>query len=179
MLDTYMLADLEEKIRFELDENLTRILTVLNQQDRLQEFLQMIGLDDLLQDDREYSCVKNGKIIVLGQCEVHRDKLEGIAKSLGVDKNRFEFYLDYEDGKSFDPRHIHWKLELYSLVIVGPMPHKGKGIGDNGSTISVMENDEGYPPVIKAGKGGLKAISRSSFRDALEEALDKGWIVAA
>lgn len=130
----------------------------------------------IVHNDRSTKQVRDHEI---KRVRVVRDKLEGIAKSLGVDKNRFEFYLDYEDGKSFNPRRIHWKLELYSLVIVGPTPHKGKGIGDHGSTISVMENEEGYPPVIKAGKGGLKAISRSSFRDALEEALDKGWIVAA
>ena len=51
------------------------------------------------------------------------------------------------------------------------MPHKTSGTGDFSSAITRMEQDEGFPPVIRLGSNDLK-ISKSSFKAALEEAIN-------
>lgn len=49
---------------------------------------------------------------MIGCSEVDKEKLGAVAKNMGFDRDRFEFYLDYEDAKKFDfkklsgPRNI-------------------------------------------------------------------------
>ena len=47
------------------------------------------------------------------------------------------------------------------------MPHSGKIKGNYRSIISALENQEGYPPVVRIGGKKLK-ITKTSFREALE-----------
>lgn len=54
--------------------------------------------------------------------------------------------------------------------MVGPMPHSTESKGDYSSVISAIENEEGYPPVIRMGKNTLK-ITKSDFREKLENAI--------
>ena len=72
---------------------------------------------------------KTGKIVVIGQSDVKPEVLLSIAKQLGLDKKRFELYLEYEDAKKFNFQKIQWQ-PTYSLLMVGPMPHSGSGKGD-------------------------------------------------
>ena len=56
-----------------------------------------MGLENLL-SYRKSMYNKQGKIVVIGQSETKINKLLAVAKELGFDKNRFEFYLDYNEG---------------------------------------------------------------------------------
>lgn len=175
MLSIEQLEELEDQIREEFNENLTRILTLLNQQGKLDSFLELLGMTNLLHPEPLYRCFPNGKIVVLGESKVSERELLGVAKNLGLDKKRFEFHLEYNDAKSFDCRKMHCEPS-YSLVLVGPMPHSGAGKGDASSVITAMENTIGYPPVYRLGTNELK-ISKSGFRTALEEAIANRDIV--
>ena len=93
-----------------------------------------------------------------------------VAKKLGIDKKRFEFYLDYEDAKTFNFRKMQWQPS-YSLIMVGPMPHSGAGKGYGSSIISTLENEDGYPPVVRLGSNSLK-ITKSDFKAKLEEMIE-------
>ena len=168
MLGIEELEALEENIRAEIDENLTGILTRLNREGKLDDLLQLLNIQPI--EESHYLCYDNGTIIVIGESKVSETDLIGVAKSMGFNKNRFEFYLDYEDGKHFDSSRIQWNPS-YSLIMVGPMPHSGEGKGNYGSVIAAMEQDEGYPPVIRLGSNGLK-ITKSDFRAKLQEAID-------
>ena len=175
LLSLDQLEELEERLNDELSENLMSILTRLNRAEKLGEFLSLLGLSSLLIEEPRYKCYDNGTIIVIGASKVSEDDLKGVAKSMGFDKRRFEFYLDYDDGKKFDPRTIQWN-PAYSLVMVGPMPHSGIGKGDFGSVISAMEQSEGYPPVVRLGTANSLRISKSDFRAKLQEACDRKLI---
>ena len=124
MLDVEELLELEDNIRKELDDHLPAALSMLNRTGELETFLKMLGMEDLLQSKPLYQVYKTGKIIVIGRSDVKAEVLLSIAKSLGLSKDRFELYLDYEDGKTFDFEKAHWKPQ-YALIMVGPMPHSG------------------------------------------------------
>lgn len=178
MLTINELMDLEDNLRAALEDNLTGILTNLNRQEKLGELFSLLGLSSLLNDAAESNgtFLKNGRIVVIGASEVPERHLMGVAKNLGIDKDRFEFYLDYEDGKKFEYSKLYYQSN-YSLVMVGPMPHSSTGKGDYSSAIAAMEATEGYPPVMRIEISGLRAISKSAFRMKLQEALDIGVIV--
>lgn len=169
MLDYSALIDLEDALRTELKENLTGILTTLNRTGQLEELLNLLGLSRLLQDDNSYHTLKSGTIIVIGQSDVGADVLAAVAKKCGIDKKRIEFYTEYEDAKTFNFGKTQWN-QNYSLIMVGPMPHSTESKGDYSSVISAIENEEGYPPVIRMGKNTLK-ITKSDFREKLENAI--------
>lgn len=163
MLGIEDLLDLEDVLRPALDEQLEEILTRLNRTGKLEQFLDLLGMRDLLGGDFERPL--DGKIIVIGQSEVPRETLAAVAKSMGFDKERFEFYLDYEDAKTFNFKKTQWSPS-YSYILVGPMPHSGAAKGDYSSVITALEQDEGYPPIIRLGNSSLK-ISKASFREGL------------
>ena len=69
--------------------------------------------------------------------------------------------------KTFNFKKMYYKPQ-YALVMVGPMPHSGVGKGDSGSIVAALENDEGYPPVVRLGSNGLK-ITKTDFKNKLDE----------
>ena len=56
------------------------------------------------------------------------------------------------------------------------MPHSGKEKGEHGSIIAAIENQEGYPPIIRLGANGLK-ITKTDFKEKLIEAQNKNVIL--
>ena len=166
MLDVVELCEIEELLREEFNKRFEEILAKLNATGRLDEFLELIGLQRLLGEDDRVISARDGKIIVIGQSDVDKNKLSAVAKNMGFEKDRFEFYLNYEDAKTFDFRKIQWSTK-YCCILVGPMPHSGVSKGDYGSVISALENQEGYPPLVRMGTKELK-ITKNSFREALE-----------
>lgn len=176
MLDVPQLLELEEQLHLELNNRLGEILSFLNRTGRLEEFLELIGLKNLLFHDSTYKAYKNGKIVVLGASNVKQTALLAIAKELGISRDRFEFHLEYKDVQSLNVSLFRYNLN-YSLIMVGPMPHSGVGKEDASSIISAMESKEGYPPVVRLGTNSLK-ISKTDFRNKLQESIDTGKIVA-
>ncbi|MBO4485303.1 MAG: hypothetical protein J5738_07945 [Lachnospiraceae bacterium] len=174
MYDCYELEEIEEKVRFKFENNLEEILTRLNRTEELETFLKMMGLQELVEHDkRVYAC--GGKILVIGQSEIGADKLKGIASGVfGIDKDRVECLLEYEDAKGFDFSKIKYN-EKYSCILVGPMPHSGKVKSKYSGIITSLENDEGYPPVVRMGAQSLK-ITKTSFREALAYAVGNRFV---
>lgn len=97
-----------------------------------------------------------------------------VAHKLGLEKNRFDFYLEYDDAKTFNFKKIQWN-STYTAVLVGPMGHSGAGKGNYSSVISAIESEEGYPPVIRLGSNELK-ITKTNFKNKLMELMDSGKI---
>lgn len=176
MLDVAQLMDLEERLRPELDSRLEEILSRLNRTERLEAFLELVGLKNLLSDDRAYETFKDKTIVVIGASPVKEAVLSAIGERLGISRDRFEFHLEYKDVQSLNVSNFRYNLN-YSLIMVGPMPHSGVGKEDASSIISAMESKEGYPPVVRLGTNGLK-ISKTDFKNKLQESIDTGKIVA-
>lgn len=169
MLGIEELFELEEALRDELNEHLTEVLTKLNRSNQIEGLLRLLGMESLLQKDSGYQVYNDGKIVVIGQSDVKEDALLAVAKSLGINKSRFEFHLEYEDAKMFNFRKLQW-APTYSLVMVGPIPHSGAVKGDYSSIITAIESEEGYPPIVRLGSSTLK-ITKSDFKVKLQEML--------
>ena len=170
MYDINILLEIEERLKNILNDDLLGILTMLNRKEQLEDFLQLVGHPELLPKKMYYQLIKEGKIIVVGRSDVKQKHLEGVAKELGLDVDRFEFYLDYDDGISSKVKSWQFNPNI-SAILVGPMPHSGEAKGDYSSVITALENEYGYPPIRRLGKNGLN-ISKSDFKEKLLDLLD-------
>lgn len=178
MLDIDELDALEETLQKEMPDRWLEVLSRLNRSGELEKLLDLLGMADILKQEQDElnGRLRNGTIVVLGGSEVKEKDLLAIGKGMGLSKDRFEFCLDYYGTKKFNYRKLQWQPN-YSLVMVGPMPHSTAGKDNYGSSVSAMENEAGYPPVVRLGKTELK-ISKTDFREKLEQALNAGTIVA-
>ena len=175
MLSTEELLELEEEVRQELPERLLGALSLANEQGKLQELLSLLLLPDLLEPENKYETHREGKIVVVGGSAVKKEVLLSIAKNLGIDKDRFEFCLDYEGAKRFNFQKMQYAPN-YRVVLVGPMPHSVVGKDDNSSMIAKMENTEGFPRVERLIGGSELKITKSNFREKLQALLEEGYI---
>ena len=169
------LSDLEEKIIKRLSEEITAILSKLNRTERLEEWLDMMNMSDLLQSKDEFYSYRDGKIVVVGGTEVKEDVLLSVAKKLGLDKSRFEFCLDYEQIQKYDLRKMQYAPQ-YRVVLLGPSPHSGRGKGESGSIIAELERSKAYPRVIRMQGSNELKITKSNFKDTLIQLIDENYI---
>ena len=152
--------DLVEELRKELSpERIERMVDSLECDGKLNEFLKLIGREELAEAD--YSPFVHRKIAVLGGSMAKSQHLLGIAKQLGFQKNQFEFCLSYDDMKTYHFEKLR-NSSKYAAIVVGPVPHSTTGTGNYSSVIAAMEKDKGYPPVFRVEK-----ITRSSFRNVV------------
>ena len=171
-----MLLDID-KLEVLLDNVRERILTA-NEDGSLNALLTRMGWSDLLQEnDNGFYSYPSGKIVVLGDSECPANRLLGVAKELGLDKKRFEFCLDYEDAVRYNYRKLQYQPQ-YSVVLAGPLPHKTSGTSGYSSVIAALENDLGYPKVIRLTANQALKITKSNFKAALEELLYTGYLAA-
>ncbi|MDD3052697.1 MAG: hypothetical protein PHR06_16380 [Candidatus Cloacimonetes bacterium] len=170
MFDIAELCEFEEEFKAELEEHLTEILARLNRMERIEELLEILGLQYLLKDISGYSVRNTGKIVVIGHSEVAEEVLASIMRQYGIDKKRIEFCLDYEATKTYNFTKMQWNPD-YSLVLVGPMPHSGNAKGESGSIIAALEHEAGYPPVVRLGSNQLK-ITKSDFKEKIGECIE-------
>ena len=162
----------------ELDEIMDAIMqkvTIANRMGELDELLTKWGLTDFVESTSVYDTYKDGKIAVIGATEVKQEVLEGIIKSCGLDKKRFEFCLEYDKTKTYRYDKIRYNPN-YRLVIFGPVPHSSTGKNDSGSVISEMQTKSGYPRVEVLNDGNMVKISKSNFREVLNKLIEEDYI---
>lgn len=155
----------------ELDDLLDEIgkkVIMANRTGELENLLRSWGLLELIRPNTEYSFkpLKTGKILVLGSSEVKENVLSAICKDVGIEKERLEFCLDYNAVQKYNIRKLQYNPN-YVVVLAGPMPHSGMGKGDSSSMLTEMESQDGYPPVVRLTTGNELKITKSSFKEAL------------
>ena len=171
MLDVMELNVLSVALRslFMDNSKIFERISILNRTGQLNSLLNMLGI---VSSDSVSLPNKRGKIVIVGDSEISKQQLEGIAKECGIAKNRLEFCLDYYEAKRFNFRKLQYN-ENYSAVLVGPMPHSTWGKDDFSSVLSALEKSDGYPPVSRLGSNCLK-ITKSNFKSILMGLLNKG-----
>lgn len=169
------LSVLEDEIISVLPDRITAILSKLNRSGRLEELLELLGMEDLLEREQEFYSYKEGKIVVVGGTDVKEEVLLSIAKNLGIDKSRFEFCLDYKQIQKFDFRRMQYAPQ-YRIVLFGPTPHSGHGKGDSSSIIAELEKSPAYPRVERLVSGSELKITKSNFREMLERLIEEDYI---
>ena len=159
----------------EVIEKITAKVTLANRSGELEELLISWGFGELISKTSTYETDRDGKIVVIGASEVKENVLNGIIKSLGLDKGRFEFCLDYDKAKTFQYSKLRYNPN-YRVVMFGPVPHSSTGKNDSSSVIAEMKNREGYPRVeVLSGNNAVK-ITKSNFKDTLNKLVAENYI---
>lgn len=99
----------------------------------------------------------------------------GIASKLGIDKNRFEFYLDYKHIQKVDFRKMQYAPQ-YRIILFGPVPHSGYGKENGGSILAEVEKSSIYPRVERLLNGNELKITKSNFKEMLEKLIEEDYI---
>ena len=162
----------------ELEEILDKIqdkVISANRLGQLETLLSSWGLSDLLGTESAYATDPKGKIVVIGGSEVKENILLGIIKSLGIDKDRFEFHLDYNETQKYDYKKLRYKPN-YRVVMFGPTPHSSTGKHYSSSVIAEMKNHQGYPRVEVLSANNANKITKSNFRQTLESLIREKYI---
>ena len=167
MLDTSQLEELLDDIRIRIIE--------ANRRGTLEELLEKMGMSDLLEPEDKYETYSNGKIVVIGASDVKEDVLRTIAGKAGVDRNRLEFCLDYNDAQKYNYKKLYYAPQ-YRVVMFGAVPHSTIGTGDSGSLIAEMEHTKGYPRVIRLTAGDRLKITKSNFKKSIEGLVREEYI---
>ena len=171
MLDYEELEEIIEKVK----DAVTQEILLANRVGDLEKLLEGWGFGELIPGASAYETYRDGKIVVIGGSEVKERDLLGIIKDLGLDKNRFEFCLDYDKAKTYQYSKLRYNIS-YRLVIFGAVPHSSTGKLDSSSVIAEMQNQEGYPRVEVLNANNAVKITKSNFRELLQELIDEDYI---
>lgn len=175
MLSIEELSELEDNIMEILPDKITEILSTANRTGSLEELLYLLHMDDFVCQSARFETYKEGKIVVIGGTEIKEEVLLSIGEQLGIDKSRFEFCLDYKNIQKFEFRKMQYAPQ-YRVVLFGPAPHSTHGKGDSGSIIAEMENSDAYPRVERLMSGQELKITKSNFREKLQQLIDEDYI---
>lgn len=154
-----------------LDKLIDKIQTEVFQANALgnvYDVFQKYGCEELIDASApsySYIDLHHSKILVLA-FQLNQDDLRKAAKQEGVDPNRIDF-VEYSPG--FDYGKLRYSSK-YSDVLVGPIPHMGKNIGDASSFLSAYEQaPEEYPKVqrLEDSTGTLK-VTKTAFVSKLK-----------
>ena len=165
-----------------LSEKVMQKICEANRNGSLTQLMANMGWQELLNEscnaNDNFHSLPIGNIVVLGGSEVKERHLRGVCKELGfTDKERFEFYLDYETLQKFKYKDLQWN-DSYRVLLVGPAPHKTSGTGEYASLLSALENEPGFPRIVKMATGNELKITKSNFKAKLTELLESGFLAA-
>lgn len=116
--------------------------------------------------------IENPELHIIGNASVNKQTMEKIASNYGFSKNQLEF-KSYDEIKNRGiDKYIqsHRYSQRVAAIIVGPVPHKVKGMKDHSSLIEALKNTQGAPFTIEAkDKNGNLRISKTSFETAVKK----------
>lgn len=164
-LNTMELGNLSQKLLARINHD----LYMENQNDCVDIFLKKLGYNDFIEEKNAPYNTKNAKILIIGECQIKKEYIMAISKKLGILPKNIEIIDDYEKITNIDFSRFEYN-DNYSDIIVGPCPHKARGIGDHSSFIRMIEHDpEKYPKLIRAMSGEELKITKKSIEIALKQ----------
>ena len=104
------LSALEDEIMSVLPDRITAILSKLNRSGRLEELLELLGMEDLLKQEQDFYSYKEGKIVVVGGTDVKEEVLLSIAKDLS-----FVLIISRYRNLILEECSMHRNIESYCL----------------------------------------------------------------
>lgn len=166
MLQAEHLQELSDKVAEDFLENSVEIISMIFAKGKIDEFLELTGQKHFKDEILSKPKIVAKKILVIGQTSGNSEKdFKTMAQNMGVDPNSLELYLDYHDAKKINFEKFRNKPE-YCAIMIGPMPHSGKSKGDYSSVVRMLEEEPGFPRIIKLGENGLK-LNITSFQKGI------------
>lgn len=112
------------------------------------------------------------RIYVIGAMDSDKARIEQIAKKNGYS---VDIVSDYDKLTNNNINSLRYSTK-YAGIIVGPMPHSIKGMGEYSSAIALLEQEGGFPPVVRATMQSNKLkLTKTSFTKALAELSREIW----
>lgn len=133
-----------------------------------EKFLACHSITYAVVDDYFASLRDDARVLVIGDASTSKNDLLKAAKQIGFDPGRLEFRIGYYELRESDVRKLRYS-NAYSDIILGPLPHSIALKGDYSSLAARMEQEEGYPNVVRATANRELKISKSSFAEALKK----------
>lgn len=62
------------------------------------------------------------------------------------------------------------------LIFVGPIPHSTKDKGEYSSVIARMEEEEGFPKIVRLGTEGSLKITKTNLKDAIIKEIESNYL---
>lgn len=142
--------------------------------DKLRSYVEALKQQRMLSCKSAYGI---GKILIIGESFLTAQQAKGFCRTKGISHTRLEFLSDYDRLKNKGIRKFQYN-DNYSLIIVGPVPHSMRDKGDYTSIITQMEQEDGFPPVVRANNGNTLKLTLSVFKQIINSQLDNGCIIA-
>lgn len=116
-----------------------------------------------------------GEIYIIGELELPKKDIIGVAKAEGIFKDRIRFF-DYDEAKKFE-RDLVGKRDVCA-VFFGPTPHKTIQTGNYSSLITSIEAQKEEIPaeIVRLSASGKLKITKSNFRKELKRLIENGKI---
>ena len=146
-----------------------RLMNKANAEGKIIKFLQDHRIDYESYDECSYDKTKV-RLLIAGQTGIGKNELIKLLKQYNIDINRVDMVLDYDELKTYKWNSIQYS-DKYSDIIVGPMGHKSVGSDSYSSVIARMEDEEGWPNIIRAEANSSLKFSKMSLEEALSKSI--------
>lgn len=145
---------------------------------QLEGYLNQIGMAELVpsKEDSYYDTLPEGNIIMIGASSVKTNDIYGIFKTHGLSKDRVELVLDYKEAEKYQYKKMQYNPN-YRLVLFGPVPHSTKENSGSSSILAELENEEGYPKVVRlTDSNNQLKITKTNLKNALQKEIKSGYL---
>lgn len=155
------------QLRESVFQKITKELTNAYFNGTIDDFLEKYDLKEENTDESFYYDSNNAKIIVIGDSRISKSDMEVLAKHNGINPRRIEFVLDYEKLTNFNFERFRNNMK-YSDILVGPIPHKVKGLDAASSFLNMVNNQpDCFPRAIALRDANELKITKQSFLNGL------------
>lgn len=139
----------------------------------LRSYLKSIGLEELTPEIDNFQ--PNGDVYILGDLRIKDNIVYQIFKDLSIDVDRIKLVKGYNEFKTYNFNRFQYDTSV-RLIFVGPIPHSTKDKGEYSSVIARMEEEEGFPKIVRLGtEGGLK-ITKTNLKDAIIKEIESNYL---
>ena len=172
-LDDEQLLSVSEIVSDAFRDDPIKIIAHLDATGKLDDFLKITGLKSEVRKELDRNLIPTKKVLVVGNGLAKESEYRQQCRKGGFSPDNFEFYLDFHDGKKIDFDKYKNNPE-YGGIIVGPMDHNGISKGDYSSVIEYIENEPGFPKVVRGNEGSELKLSVSGFYRAVLDLFTSG-----
>lgn len=117
----------------------------------------------------------NGKVVVLGESSCKTREIMASLEAAGVPRDKIELHLGYDEMKNLNVGIFQYN-EKYSLLLVGPMPHKTTSNRDFSSLITRIEEEAGFPKVVKLQSNNQLKITKTNLKVTVGGLIHEGYL---
>ena len=107
-------------------------------------------------------------IVIIGDSYIGYNDVQKTFKSTGLEDYKIEMHTDYKKLKKLNFEKYKYNSN-YTAIFIGPVPHSVHSKNNSSSIITEMENDKGYPLVVRLSANKSLKITNYSIKCGIEK----------